>query len=153
MTAHVPTQRQVSAGGVVYRRNSKGRGVEVVLIAVGTAAGGRRWQLPKGIVEKGESPEDAALREAREEGGVEAALIAPIETVEYWYYSGALPARIRYHKVVHFFLLQYQSGDVRDHDDEVEEARWVPVNEATEMLAFKNERRVLEQAARLLTME
>src|ERR1700692_2473788 len=79
-TMKVPVKEQVSAGGVVFR-GDKGN-AEVVIVSVG---GQNRWQLPKGLVEKGESPEIAAVREAREEGGVASEVVQPIETVEYWY--------------------------------------------------------------------
>lgn len=140
-----PIRRQVSAGGVAFRRTRAG--AEVVLVCVGAK---RRWQLPKGIVDEGESPEVAALRETREEGGVDAELVAPLETVEYWYQALDRGERVRFHKFVHFFLLEYRAGDPADHDHEVIEARWVPIGEAAAMLAFPNERAVLRKAAELL---
>ena len=119
------TKEQVSAGGVVFRR--RGRGVEVALISVGEEG---RWQLPKGLVARGESPGEAALREVREETGLECETVAPLETVEYWYFSKGGPARVRFHKHVHFFLMRYKRGDVGDHDAEVNEARWMKIEEA-----------------------
>ncbi len=145
MPATIPTKRQVSAGGVAFRR--RGSAVQVALVSVGEKA---RWQLPKGIVEPGESPETAAVREVREEAGVDAELVAPLQTVEYWYVAKEPEGPVRYHKFVHFFLLQYSSGDVADHDFEVNEARWVPLEEAKSLLAFANERSVLAEAAELL---
>ena len=121
--------------------------MEVVLICVGAK---RRWQLPKGIVDEGESPELTAVREVREEGGIDAELVAPLETVEYWYQALDRGERVRFHKFVHFFLLEYRGGDPADHDHEVLEARWVPLAEAEGMLAFPNERAVLRKAAELL---
>jgi 8-oxo-dGTP pyrophosphatase MutT (NUDIX family) len=135
------TREQVSAGGVVLRR--RGAAVEVALISVGEA---NRWQLPKGLVGRGESPERAALREVREETGLEAEVVAPLETVEYWYFAKAGAARVRYHKFVYFFLMRFVAGDVADHDAEVNEARWVGIEQAAGMLAFKSERKVLGQA-------
>lgn len=134
------TEAQVSAGGVVIR--GEGEAAEVVLISVGPQ---RRWQLPKGLVESGEPPEQTAAREVREEAGVEADLITPIDVIEYWYVA-TRGERVRYHKRVHFFLFCYRTGDVADHDHEVHEARWVPAAEAAEHLAFANERRVLEKS-------
>ena len=143
--APVVTETQVSAGGVAWRRGEGG--VEVALVRVGPK---RRWQLPKGIVEEGEAPLDAALREVREEAGLETTLDAELETIEYWYVATRGAARVRYHKFVHFFLLAWQGGDVRDHDHEVLEARWFPIAEAVERLAFPNERKVVARAAGLL---
>jgi 8-oxo-dGTP pyrophosphatase MutT (NUDIX family) len=135
------TETQVSAGGVVVR--TLGDRPHVALICVGPR---RRWQLPKGLVEPGEGPEAAATREVREEAGVAADLVAPVETIEYWYVAAKSGGRVRYQKTVHFFLFRYRSGDVADHDHEVLEARWVPADEAVTMLSFPNERRVVEKA-------
>lgn len=141
----VPVKEQVSAGGVVFR-GDKGS-VEVVIVSVG---GQNRWQLPKGLVDDGENPEITAVREAREEGGVASAVVQLIETIEYWYAGLDNGIRVRFHKRVHFYLLRYLSGDTKDHDWEVNEARWVPIDDATSQLAFDNERRVMEQARQLI---
>jgi len=141
----VPVKEQVSAGGVVFR-GDKGK-VEVVIVSVG---GQNRWQLPKGLVEKEESPETAAVREAREEAGVSSEVVQLIETIEYWYAGLDNGIRVRFHKRVHFYLLRYASGDTKDHDWEVNEARWVPIEDAASQLAFDNERRVMERARELV---
>ena len=144
----VVTKEQVSAGGVAFRR--AGGSVEVALISVGERA---RWQLPKGLVGRGEPPESAALREVREEAGVECELLALIDTAEYWYYGGARyggGGRVRFHKFVHFYLLRYLSGDVADHDSEVNEARWFEIGDALAALAFKSERQIAERARELI---
>lgn len=141
-----PVVRQVSAGGVVYRRAAGG--AEVAIVRVGPK---RRWQLPKGIVEEGEDPEETAVREVREEAGVDARVAAPLDTIEYWYVGNERDGRrVRFHKFVHLFLLEYASGDVADHDHEVDEARWVPLGEAADMLAFESERKAMSQAAALI---
>jgi 8-oxo-dGTP pyrophosphatase MutT (NUDIX family) len=133
-----PVRTQVSAGGVAFRES--GGQWDVALVLVGPAAK-PRWQLPKGLVEPGETPEAAAIREVREEAGVETD-----------WYAGTEPdgQRVRYHKFVHFFLLRYVTGNVEEHDREVREARWVPLGEATGKLAFASERRVVERAAERL---
>jgi 8-oxo-dGTP pyrophosphatase MutT (NUDIX family) len=141
----LPVREQVSAGGVVFRRDDDR--IDVVIVAVG---GNNRWQLPKGLVEKDENPEIAAVREAREEGGIESEVIEHIETVEYWYAGLDKGERVRFHKRVHFYLLRYLSGDTGDHDWEVNEARWVPIGDAASQLAFDNERRVVERARELI---
>jgi 8-oxo-dGTP pyrophosphatase MutT (NUDIX family) len=138
-------REQVSAGGVVFRRDNER--VDVVIVAVG---GNNRWQLPKGLVEKDEKPEIAAVREAREEGGTDSEVVAHIETVEYWYAGLDGGERVRFHKRVHFYLLRYLSGDTSNHDWEVNEARWVPIDDATSQLSFDNERRVVERAQQLI---
>ena len=141
----IPTKLQVSAGGVAYREQD--RKIEVALISVGTD---NRWQLPKGLVDKGESTADASLREVREEAGIDAEMIARIDKVEYWYVSKYEGDPVRYHKFVYFYLMRYKSGDVVDHDDEVNEARWVPIDDAIEMLAFKSEKKIMTQAKEII---
>lgn len=139
----IPTKLQISAGGVAFR-SVEGR-TEVALISVGED---NRWQLPKGIVDKGESTEAAALREVREEAGVNTSLLSLIDKTEYWYYGKG--ERVRFHKFVYFYLLRYESGDVTNHDDEVNEARWFEIDEAIEMLAFESERKIVEAAKKLI---
>ncbi|HEX8707220.1 MAG TPA: NUDIX hydrolase [Pyrinomonadaceae bacterium] len=143
--AQLITRTQVSAGGVAFRRRAAE--IEVALISVGADS---RWQLPKGLVDDGEEPEATALREVREEAGLRTELLAPIEKIEYWYVSTTRGERVRFHKFVHFFLLRYRSGSVRDHDHEVNEARWVEIEAARGMLAFKGERQVVERARQMI---
>lgn len=140
-----PTEVQVSAGGVTYRR--AGERVEVALISVGEQ---RRWQLPKGTINPGESTEQAARREVREETGLDAELIAPIDQVEYWFYASHTGQRTRFHKFVHFFLMRYLSGEVSDHDHEVNEARWIEIQQALNMLAFESDRKIVRKALEIM---
>lgn len=139
----VRTETQVSAGGVVCRTDV-GDSVSIALISVGKPS---RWQLPKGLVDAGETPETAALREVREEAGLEAVIVEKLEKVEYWYQATVSGSRVRYHKFVHFHLMRYVSGDVADHDHEVNEARWMEIGAAIDAIAFKSERSVLAKAA------
>ena len=129
----------------MFRRDKEQ--TEVVIVAVG---GNNRWQLPKGLVETDEKPEIAAVREAREEAGTDSEVVEHIETVEYWYAGLDRGERVRFHKRVHFYLLRYIAGDTSDHDWEVNEARWVPIDDAASQLAFDNERRVVETAKLLI---
>ena len=141
----IPTLEQVSAGGVVFRDNAEIP--EVVIVQIVPEL---RWQLPKGLIDPGETIEEAALREVREEAGISADLVSPIETIEYWFHADRGSGRKRYHKFVHFFLMRYKHGDVANHDDEVAEARWVTTDEALRMLAFKSEREVVERASAMI---
>jgi 8-oxo-dGTP pyrophosphatase MutT (NUDIX family) len=141
----VTTMDQISAGGVAFRRTDSKP--EIAIVSVKPKL---RWQLPKGIVDPGESPQVTAVREVREEAGVAADLIKLIETIEYWYRSVKNGQPVRYHKFVHFYLMQYRSGEVSDHDHEVEEARWVSFEEALEILDFKSEREVVEKAREMI---
>ncbi|MCB0064741.1 MAG: NUDIX hydrolase [Caldilineaceae bacterium] len=143
-----PVEKQVSAGGVAYRETAAG--VEIALIYV-RFRGKERWQLPKGIVDAGESPEETALREIREEAGITAELMAPLDVIEYWYVGHSQGRRVRFHKFVHFFLCRYRSGDISNHDQrEVLEARWVALEEAMNLLAFDNEKEIVRNAQRAL---
>lgn len=143
-----PVRTEISSGGVVYRKRS-GR-VDVALISVGEPP---RWQLPKGVVDRGEKPEETAVREVREETGVQGSIVAPLDRIGYWYQRSENGERVRVRKFVHFYLLRYSSGNVRQHDNEVLEARWIPLDEAEAMLAFASERAVLAEAAKALRGE
>ncbi len=143
--AQISTRTQVSAGGVAFRKR-KGR-VEVAIISVGQKG---RWQLPKGLVDEGESPEETAIREVREEAGIQTEKVQPLDQIEYWYYSTEHGQRVRFHKFVSFYLLRYLSGDVRKHDHEVNEARWVEIDKAHAMLAFEGEKKIVEQAQNII---
>jgi 8-oxo-dGTP pyrophosphatase MutT (NUDIX family) len=145
---NIRTLEQVSAGGVVFRINKGSAEVAIVRIVPEM-----RWQLPKGIIDPGETIEEAALREVREESGIVADLVAPIETIEYWFVADRNGERIRYHKFVHFFLMSCKAGDVADHDHEVDEARWVDIETAVEMLEFKSERDVVTKAAAMIAAD
>jgi 8-oxo-dGTP pyrophosphatase MutT (NUDIX family) len=133
---------QHSAGGLVVR------GGEVLLIST---AGGARWQLPKGRLEAGESPRDAAVREVGEETGVTGHVVAPLPGIDYWFAEGA-HKRIRKH--VDYFLLDYVAGSEADFDPrEVDAARWFAWDEALARLTHDNERRVVASARRLVEGE
>ncbi|MGZ9224757.1 MAG: NUDIX domain-containing protein [Anaerolineales bacterium] len=135
--AEIMTMDQVSAGGVAFRW--RGSEPEMAIVSVKPKL---RWQLPKGIVDPGESPGMTAVREVREEAGIETDLLALIETIEYWYRAVKYGRPVRYHKFVHLHLLQYRSGDVSDHDHEIEEA--------IEILAFEGERGVVKKAREMI---
>lgn len=139
------TIEQISAGGVAYRAID-----DRIEIAIILTIPERRWQLPKGIIDAGETPEQAALREVREEAGINTELVEALDRTEYWFTAERDGTRSRFHKYVHWFLLKYTGGDVADHDHEVEEARWVEVGEALKLLAFKNERDIVEKAVHLI---
>jgi 8-oxo-dGTP pyrophosphatase MutT (NUDIX family) len=135
------TRFQLSAGGVVCRRSPAGQ-LEVALIATRE---GQRWGLPKGLVEEGEALEETALREVREETGLEAEVIERLEPIEYWYWWSEDGEKVRYHKKVYYFLMAYRGGDVARHDFEVDDVRWFPIEEAIERASFQTERDVLQQ--------
>ncbi|HZD00228.1 MAG TPA: NUDIX hydrolase [Actinomycetes bacterium] len=134
------TARAVSAGGVVLSEPAPG--AQVSLVSRRSARGELQWTLPKGTQEAGETITDTALREVREETGLEVELLAELDTIDYWFVW--TPDQTRYHKFVHYFLMQAVGGDLALHDREVEEARWFLMEEAHTAMAFANERRLLD---------
>lgn len=134
---------EVSAGGVVYRRN--GEAVEVVVCK---DAGYHRWVLPKGLVAKGETYEQAAVREVSEETGVKVRLVASLGEPEKYVY---MARGVRVFKRVYYFLMEYESGTIDQHDHEMEEVRWVSIDEALELLAYDGAKRMVRQAREVIT--
>jgi 8-oxo-dGTP pyrophosphatase MutT (NUDIX family) len=128
--------REFSAGGVVVRRMHGRPFVAVVRVRDEILA------LPKGHPDGDESAAAAARREVREETGVEADLVEKLGDIRYWYARGGK----RVMKIVSFFLFRYRSGSVADHDHEVEEALWIPLDEAPGRLAYKGEQEMVESA-------
>ena len=123
---------EFSAGGVVVRD-----GRCIVIVPTRRAADGSRvLALPKGHPDGSESAADAALREVREETGVDARLVEKLGDIRYWYMRGGR----RIAKVVSFFLLDYVSGELDDHDHEVEHAEWMTLEEAARRLTYQGER-------------
>jgi 8-oxo-dGTP diphosphatase len=132
-------KKQTSAGGVIYRK--KERGVQIVLISV---RNGQAWCLPKGIVDKGETKEEAALREVREETGLTGRIIDVLGDINYWYFIKE--ENIKCRKKVYFYLMEYVSGDTADHDIEVDEAGWFSPENAMKKVRYKGDRSMLEKA-------
>jgi 8-oxo-dGTP pyrophosphatase MutT (NUDIX family) len=130
---------EFSAGGVVYNAAHE---IVVIVPTRRAADGSRVLALPKGHPDGAESPAEAALREVREEAGVETEVVESLGQVRYWYQRGGR----RVAKAVEFFLLRYVSGDVADHDHEVEDARWMPAGKAAEALTYDGEREMVRRA-------
>jgi 8-oxo-dGTP pyrophosphatase MutT (NUDIX family) len=136
--ASAPRPDEFSAGGVVLN----GEDVLVIVPKRRAASGARVLALPKGHVDGDETPEQAATREVREEGGVEAELIDDLGEVRYHYRRGGRLI----HKRVHFFLFNYLSGSPEDHDHEIAEARWISLAEAGSALTYEGEREMVSEA-------
>jgi 8-oxo-dGTP pyrophosphatase MutT (NUDIX family) len=130
---------EFSAGGVVMNADQE---IVVIVPTRRAADGSRVLALPKGHPDGSETAVEAALREVREEAGVEAELVDSLGEVRYWYQRSGR----RIAKVVEFFLLRYFSGTVDDHDHEVEHARWVPAAEAARTLTYAGERDMVREA-------
>jgi 8-oxo-dGTP diphosphatase len=136
-------KRQISSGGVIFRRH--GNDFEVALISV---KGGKNWCLPKGLVDRGETPEVTAVREVKEESGLLGRIVDSLGEITYWYYIQGENAKCR--KTVHFFLMEYESGSTSQHDFEVDGAEWLPIDAAIERISFKGDREILERARKKL---
>jgi len=119
--------REISAGGVLYR--AAGDGYEVALIRVRENVNA----LPKGLVDRDEKPQEAAVREVGEETGMRGEVEGPLGSINYYYYSKERDTR--YFKTVSFCLLRYLGGRESDHDWEVQEVLWVPAEEAPGLLS------------------
>jgi len=103
----------------------------------------RLWALPKGTPNAGEKLEETALRETREETGLQVELEEPLRSINYVFVRG----RTRFHKTVHFYLMRPVGGDLSQHDHEFDEVRWLQLEEALEMMTHATERSVVEEAA------
>ena len=138
-------QRQVSAGGVITRFQD---GRPQVCLIHRRQDGRLVWALPKGHVESGEALKTTAMREVREETGLVGECVKSLGSITYGFTT--VPEQTRYVKRVHFYLLRYRQGDTRDHDHEVDDAVWLPLDEALARLNYENERKVLLKARRYL---
>lgn len=128
----VRSEDGVQAGALIGRLDRRGR---------------LRWSLPKGHVEKGETTEQAAVREVAEETGIDGRITARLGSVDYTF---TVEGR-RIHKRVHHYLMEAIGGELSDEDVEVTEVAWVPLDELDERLAYAGERRLVRKAADLLT--
>jgi 8-oxo-dGTP pyrophosphatase MutT (NUDIX family) len=137
------TQRVTSAGGVVFRPGDDGP--EILLCGRSSDS---LWALPKGTPEEGETLEQTALREVREETGVEVETDGLVGEIKYWF---ARPQEgVRYYKTVRHYLFRPVGGDPSLHDHEFDDVRWFPAQEALRLLTYQNEVRILRQALDLL---
>ena len=144
----VKNRREVSAGGLIWRRDRAGS-ISVVLVR---PAGRNTWVLPKGHIEAGETIEQAARREVREESGFTAGPIEPLGEISYVYSSrekgGAALTRIFKH--VHFFLMEHAGGDPSAHDSEIDEVAWLPLDEALARATHRSEQELISKAQEVL---
>lgn len=148
MTFFIPPKKQKmfkfeeSAGGVVYKKE---KGETFVLVTQHSAHHG--WVFPKGLVENGEAKDSTAIREVKEEGGVEAKIVKELEPIEYFYKLEGKTIK----KKVTYFVMEYLSGDINDHDWEMENAEWLKVGEVENRLTYKTDKQVFEKAKGLIS--
>ncbi len=130
-------KREFSAGGIVF--NSQGQ------VLVTQHSQNKHWSFPKGLIDPGQTIEEAALREVREEGGVVAEIVDKVGYNKYIYTLNGE----KIFKVVTFFLMKYISGNPKDHDWEVSEAGWYEVEDALKQLTFSQDKGLLKKALEL----
>ena len=130
-----------SAGGIVFKNEN---GKTFVLVTQHSAHHG--WVFPKGLIDEGEDKEATALREVKEEGGVEAKILQELPPVEYFYKFEDQTIK----KKVTYFLMEYISGNIEDHDWEMEAAEWLPVEKVEERLTYKTDKQVFQKTKNIL---
>lgn len=135
--------RATSAGGVVHR--SQDGQLEIVLLHRRSP---RLWALPKGTPDAGETIAETAVRETREETGLDVAIQEPLGEIRYFFVRGTT----RFNKTVHFFLMRPVGGSTDDHDAEFDEVRWFGVDEALALMTHRTEREVVERARQRLAV-
>ena len=148
--------REISSGGVVVR-HTRGDWYMAAIVPAGQDSSGRPGRppkkqvlaLPKGLVDKGERPDQTALREVHEETGVQAALISKLGDIKYTYIRSWGDGE-KVFKIVSFYLLKYTAGEIDDITpamrQEVSRAEWIPLAEAGKLLSYKGEREMAAKA-------
>jgi 8-oxo-dGTP pyrophosphatase MutT (NUDIX family) len=139
------SRREISAGCVVYRTTDTT--TEVALIQPHDR---KAWALPKGLIERGEAPEAAAEREAREETGLSGTIVTKIDTIKYSYMAKWENPPTRIFKIVTFYLLKYTGGDPSQHDREVDRVEWFPIDQAISNASYPQEKGVLRKAKEMI---
>ncbi|MBI3746696.1 MAG: NUDIX hydrolase [Chloroflexi bacterium] len=144
--ARLRTTTATSAGGIVYTVDG---GRPYLVIGLRRREGDRRggtWTLPKGTPDPGETIEATAIREVREESGLQVRIVEPLPSISYRFMQDGT----RIHKTVHYFLMEPTGGDLANHDREFEQVRWVAFDEAPGILTFETERALVATAQGLL---
>ena len=139
MNAKSRVENPVSAGGVVYQMN--GGRLETVLCGRSQPV---RWSLAKGTPDDGETLEQTALREVREETGLEVEIDGALGSIDYWFADRGKD--VRYHKTVHIYLMVPVGGDTGQHDPEFDVVQWFDAEDALKTLAYDNEVNILRRA-------
>ena len=130
-------KREFSAGGIVFKDGK---------VLVTQHSQNKHWSFPKGLIDPGQTPEGAAVREVLEEGGIEAEIVGKVGYSKYVYKLN----NEKIFKVVTYFLMKYLSGDPKNHDWEVSEANWYGIEDALEQLTFSQDRQLLKKALEMI---
>ena len=135
---------EFSAGGVVYKKEG-----DQSLILVSQHSGHHGWVFPKGFIGdkiKGEKKEDTAVREVKEETGIEAEIEKPLNPVTYWYVMDEEKRK----KTVYYFIMRAVGGNINDHDFEMEKVEWLPTNQVLDRLTYPSDKEVWREAEKLI---
>ncbi len=131
-------KREFSAGGIVF--NDKGQ------VLLTKHSQNKHWSFPKGLIDPGQTSQEAAIREVREEGGIKAEIVDKVGYSKYVYTLNGE----KIFKVVTYFLMRYKAGDIKDHDWEVEEAGWFEPAAALKQLTFTQDKGLLKKALQII---
>jgi 8-oxo-dGTP pyrophosphatase MutT (NUDIX family) len=138
---------EISAGGLVIDQS----GTKGLLIGRIDARDKNRerllWSLPKGHIEEGESPEAAALREVKEETGIDSEISKSLGVIDFWFMAGGK----RIHKTVHHFLFKETGGKIAPQVSEVDDVRWFPLTEIVDRLAYPDEKKLIARSKELIS--
>lgn len=137
---------ETSAGGLVIDRSGT-KGLLIGRLDVKDQTREKLlWSLPKGHIEEGETPEQAAIREVHEETGIECAIDKSLGVIDFWFMAGGK----RIHKTVHHFVFRETGGRIAPQVSEVDDVRWFPITEIVDRLAYPDERKLIARSQELL---
>jgi len=150
---------EFSAGGIVYKPVRQAQGKKEILILVAQHSQHHGWVFPKGLIgdkKEGEKKEETAIREVKEETGIDAKIVKPLMPVTYWFVfsskgrsaSGGKGEKIK--KTVYYFLMEYQGGNMEERDKEMEDVKWIPLSEVETKLTYKSDKQVWQEAQKLI---
>jgi len=138
---------QFSAGGIIYKKaRSASSGQDEIFILVSQHSQHHGWVFPKGLIDEKENKEQAALREVKEEVGVDGKIIRALNPVTYWFVMEGEKIR----KTVYYFIMEYAGGDITKHDHEMENVEWLPIEKVEERLTYKSDKIVWQEAKGLI---
>jgi 8-oxo-dGTP diphosphatase len=132
---------EFSAGGIVYKKDG-----EMISILVCQHSGHHGWVFPKGHIDTGETKEQTALREVMEETGVTGTIIQPLEPIQYWFVQKEQKIK----KTVYYFLMQYEAGDIDNHDDEMQAVEWLPIDAVADRLSYPSDKKIWKKTRDLI---
>jgi 8-oxo-dGTP diphosphatase len=131
---------EFSAGGIVYRKNPN---LQILMCQHSQHHG---WVFPKGLIDKGEKKEETAVREVKEETGIDAEIEKELEPTSYWYQWEGDKVK----KTVYFYIMKFKGGDTNDHDYEMEQVEWIDYNDVSEKLTYPSDKKLWDKARHFL---